>query len=134
MHKTKRMKKIKLIFSAKDFREYVKSTACMVVRCAFRIPFGIVVGFFSVMYWLWRKTMRFCREHTKAAVIIGFALCFVVMLGEFIYFKVQLRRSSYVISELIKRNYKLEQTDRYDVGYHDAMRKTSEMLTKKQEP
>ena len=72
--------------------------------------------------------------NTKVAVIIGFVLCFIVMFVEFVYFKIQLAKSSYQTSELIKRNYELEQTDRYDIGFHDAMAKNKEMLTQNIKP
>jgi hypothetical protein len=58
----------------------------------------------------------------------------MAMFVEFVYFKIQLAKSSYQTSELIKRNYELEQTDRYDLGFHDAMAKNREMLTQKIEP
>ena len=56
------------------------------------------------------------------------------MFVEFIYFKIQLAKCSYQTSELIKRNYELEQTDRYDIGFHDAMAKNKEMLTQNLKP
>ena len=56
------------------------------------------------------------------------------MFVEFVYFKIQLAKSSYQTSELIKRNYELEQTDRYDIGFHDAMAKNREMLTQNIKP
>lgn len=99
------MKKLKLVFTSTDFASYTKSTMGML-----------------------------CKENTKAAVIIGFVLCFMVMFVEFVYFKIQLAKSSYQTSELIKRNYELEQTDRYDIGFHDAMAKSKEMLTQNIKP
>jgi hypothetical protein len=35
---------------------------------------------------------------------------------------------------ILARNYELEQTDRYDIGFHDAMAKNREMLTQNIEP
>jgi hypothetical protein len=58
----------------------------------------------------------------------------MAMFVEFVYFKIQLAKSSYQTSELIKRNYELEQTDRYDIGFHDAMAKSKEMLTQNIKP
>ena len=128
------MKKLTLVFTSTDFASYTKSTMGMLCKVLLRIPYLVLVGIFSTTCWLAKCIVKFCKENTKVAVIIGFILCFMLMLVEFIYFKLQLAKSSYQISELIKRNYELEQTDRYDIGFHDAMAKNREMLTQKIEP
>lgn len=115
--------------SYKEFVAYLKSTASLVVKSIARIPYLVFVALTSVACSLCSLAVKFCREHTKAAVIIGFALCFLIMFVEFIYFKLQLSECSIQTSELIKRNYQLEQIDRYDIGYHDAMAKNKEMIT-----
>ena len=106
----------------------------MLCKVLLRIPYLVLAGIVSTICWIYKSIVRFCKENTKASVIIGFVLCFIVMFVEFVYFKIQLAKSSYQTSELIKRNYELEQTDRYDIGYHDAMAKNKEMLTQKVEP
>ena len=113
---------------------YAKSTVCMLCKVLLRIPYIVLAGIVSTICWISKSIVRFCKDNTKASVIIGFVLCFIVMFVEFVYFKIQLAKSSYQTSELIKRNYELEQTDRYDIGYHDAMAKNKEMLTQKVEP
>ena len=128
------MKKLKLVFTSMDFVSYAKSTVCMLCKVILRIPYLVLAGIVSTICWISKSIVRFCKENTKASVIIGFVLCFIVMFVEFVYFKIQLAKSSYQTSELIKRNYELEQTDRYDIGYHDAMAKNKEMLTQKVEP
>ena len=128
------MKKLKLVFTSTDFASYTKSTMGMLCKVLLRIPYLVLVGIVSTTCWLAKCIVRFCKENTKVAVIIGFILCFMLMFVEFICFKLQLAKSSYQISELIKRNYELEQTDRYDLGFHDAMAKNREMLTQKIEP
>lgn len=128
------MKKLTLVFTSTDFASYTKSTMCMLCKVLLRIPYLVLVGIVSTTCWLAKCIVKFCKENTKVAVIIGFILCFMLMFVEFIYFKLQLAKSSYQISELIKRNYELEQTDRYDIGFHDAMAKNREMLTQKIEP
>ena len=128
------MKKLKLVFTSTDFVSYTKSTMGMLCKVLLRIPYLVLAGIVSTTCWLSKFIVRFCKENTKAAVIIGFAICFMVMFVEFIYFKIQLAKSSYQTSELIKRNYELEQTDRYDIGYHDAMAKNKEMLTQNIKP
>ena len=128
------MKKLTLVFTSTDFASYTKSTMGMLCKVLLRIPYLVLVGIVSTTCWLAKCIVKFCKENTKVAVIIGFILCFMLMFVEFIYFKLQLANSSYQISELIKRNYELEQTDRYDIGFHDAMAKNREMLTQKIEP
>ena len=128
------MKKLKLVFTSTDFVSYAKSTVCMLCKVLLRIPYLVLAGIVSTICWISKSIVRLCKETTKASVIIGFVLCFIVMFVEFVYFKIQLAKSSYQTSELIKRNYELEQTDRYDIGYHDAMAKNKEMLTQKVEP
>lgn len=128
------MKKLKLVFTSTDFVSYTKSTMGMLCKALLRIPYLVFVGIVSTICWLAKCIVKFCKENTKAAVIIGFAICFMVMFVEFVYFKIQLAKSSYQTSELIRRNYELEQTDRYDIGYHDAMAKNEEMLIQKVEP
>lgn len=128
------MKKLKLVFTSTDFVSYAKSTVCMLCKVLLRIPYLVLAGIVSTICWISKSIVRFCKENTKTSVIIGFVLCFIVMFVEFVYFKIQLAKSSYQTSELIKRNYELEQTDRYDIGYHDAMAKNKEMLTQKVEP
>ena len=128
------MKKLKLVFTSTDFASYTKSTMGMLCKVLLRIPYLVLVGIVSTTCWLAKCIVKFCKENTKVAVIIGFILCFMLMFVEFICFKLQLAKSSYQISELIKRNYELEQTDRYDIGFHDAMAKNREMLTQKIEP
>lgn len=125
------MNKLKLIFTSTDFASYTKSTMGMLCKVLFRIPYLVLVGIVSTTCWLAKCIVRFCKENTKAAVIIGFAICFMVM---FVEFKIQLAKNSYQTSELIKRNYELEQTDRYDIGFHDAMAKNKEMLTQNIKP
>ena len=117
-----------------DFASVTNSTMCMLCKVLLRIPYRVLGGIVSTTGWLAKCIVRFSKENTKAAVIIGFAICFMAMFVEFIYFKIQLAKSSYQTSELIKRNYELEQTDRYDIGFHDAMAKNREMLTQKIEP
>lgn len=128
------MKKLKLVFTSTDFVSYAKSTVVMLCKVLLRIPYIVLAGIVSTICWISKSIVRFCKENTKESVIIGFVLCFIVMFVEFVYFKIQLAKSSYQTSELIKRNYELEQTDRYDIGYHDAMAKNKEMLTQKAEP
>lgn len=128
------MKKLKIVFTSTDFVSYTKSTIEMLCKVFLRIPYLIIAGMISTTCWLAKCIANFCKENTKVSVIIGFILCFVVMFVEFVYFKIQLAKSSYQTSELIKRNYELEQTDRYDIGFHDAMAKNKEMLTQKVEP
>lgn len=128
------MKKLTLVFTSTDFASYTKSTMGMLCKVLLRIPYLVLVGIVSTTCWLAKCIVKFCKENTKVAVIIGFILCFMLMFVEFICFKLQLAKSSYQISELIKRNYELEQTDRYDIGFHDAMAKNREMLTQKIEP
>ena len=128
------MKKLKLVFTSTDFASYTKRTVGMLCKVLLRIPYIVLAGIISTICWISKSILRFCKENTKESVIIGFVLCFIVMFVEFVYFKIQLAKSSYQTSELIKRNYELEQTDRYDIGYHDAMAKNKEMLTQKVEP
>lgn len=128
------MKKLKLVFTSTDFVSYAKSTVCMLCKVLLRIPYLVLAGIVSTICWISKSIVKFCKENTKESVIIGFVLCFIVMFVEFVYFKIQLAKSSYQTSELIKRNYELEQTDRYDIGYHDAMAKNKEMLIQKVEP
>lgn len=128
------MKKLKLVFTSTDFVSYTKSTMGMLCKALLRIPYLVFVCIVSTICWLAKCIVRFCKDNTKAAVIIGFAICFMVMFVEFVYFKIQLAKSSYQTSELIKRNYELEQTDRYDVGFHDAMAKNKEMITQNIKP
>lgn len=128
------MKKLKLVFTSTDFVSYTKSTMGMLCKALLRIPYLVFVGIVSTICWLAKCIVKFCKENTKAAVIIGFAICFMVMFVEYVYFKIQVAKSSYQTSELIRRNYELEQTDRYDIGYHDAMAKNKEMLIQKVEP
>ena len=106
----------------------------MLCKVLLRIPYLVLVGIVSTTCWLVECVVKFCKENTKVAVIIGFVLCFMAMFVEFVYFKIQLAKSSYQTSELIKRNYELEQTDRYDIGFHDAMAKNKEMLTQNIKP
>jgi hypothetical protein len=106
----------------------------MLCKVLIRIPYLVLVGIVSTTCWLAKCIVKFCKENTKVAVIIGFILCFMLMFVEFIYFKLQLAKSSYQTSELIKRNYELEQTDRYDIGFHDAMAKNREMFTQNIKP
>ena len=106
----------------------------MLCKVLLRIPYLVLVGIVSTICSLAKCIVRFCKENTKAAVIIGFVLCFMAMFVEFVYFKIQLAKSSYQTSELIKRNYELEQTDRYDIGFNDAMAKSKEMLTQNIKP
>lgn len=122
------MSKISLVLSSKEFLHYVKETLLMFLKGLIRVPWAMFVGVSSLSVWLFGLLVKFCKEHTKAAVIIGFVMCFVVMFVEFIYFKLKLQESSYETSQLIQKNYQLEQTDRYDIGYHDAMAKNLEML------
>ena len=117
------------MMNAREFADFSKVTILMLAKGLFRVPCTVFLGLSSLSCWIAKKIVRFCKEHTKAAVIIGFVLCFAVMFVEFVYFKIQLQKSSYKTSELIKKNYELEQTDRYDIGYHDAMVKNKEMLT-----
>lgn len=128
------MKKLKLVFTSSDFVSYAKSTTGMLCKALLRVPYLVLIGIVSTTCWLAKCIVTFCKENTKAAVIIGFVICFMIMFVEFVYFKIQLAKSSYQISELIKRNYELEQTDRYDIGFHDAMAKNKEMLTQNTEP
>ena len=128
------MNKLKLIFTSTDFASYTKSTMGMLCKVLIRIPYLVLVGIGSTTCLLAKYIVKFCKENTKVAVIIGFILCFMLMFVEFIYFKLQLAKSSYQTSELIKRNYELEQTDRYDIGFHDAMAKNKEMLTQNIKP
>lgn len=128
------MKKLKLVFTSTDFVSYANSTVGMLCKVLLRIPYLVLAGIVSTICWISKSIVKFCKENTKESVIIGFVLCFIVMFVEFVYFKIQLAKSSYQTSELIKRNYELEQTDRYDIGYHDAMAKNKEMLTQKVEP
>ena len=128
------MNKLKLIFTSTDFASYTKSTMGMLCKVLIRIPYLVLVGIASTTCLLAKFIVKFCKENTKVAVIIGFILCFMLMFVEFIYFKLQLAKSSYQTSELIKRNYELEQTDRYDIGFHDAMAKNKEMLTQNIKP
>lgn len=121
------MKKLKIIFGLEDYKNYVKSSLFLLLKSVMRIPYMLLTGIVSMVCWMARKVKWFCCEYTKAAVIIGFAICLFVMICEFVYFKVQLRQQQDAMGELIKDNYKLEQVDRYDVGYHDAMRKNSQM-------
>lgn len=115
--------------SSKEFVNYLRDTTRLVLKSITRIPYLVFVALASVTYWLYTLIVRFCHEYTKAAVVIGFVLCFLIMLAEFVYFKLQLSEYSNQTSELIKQNYRLEQIDRYDIGYHDAMAKNKEMLT-----
>lgn len=128
------MNKLKLIFTSTDFASYTMSTMGMLCKVLIRIPYLVLVGIVSTTCGIAKCIVKFCKENTKVAVIIGFILCFMLMFVELIYFKLQLAKSSYQTSELIKRNYELEQTDRYDIGFHDAMAKNREMLTQKIEP
>lgn len=128
------MNKLKLIFTSTDFASYMKSTMGMLCKVLIRIPYLVLVGIVSTTCRLAKCIVKFCKENTKVAVIIGFILCFMLMFVEFIYFKLQLAKSSYQTSELIKRNYELEQTDRYDIGFHDAMAKNREMFTQNIKP
>lgn len=123
------MKKIKVIMSGKEIATYSKTTASLILNGVIRIPYVLFVLLCSIAYRIFILIVKFCREHTRAAVIIGFILCFLTMFVEFVYFKLLLSECSNQTSELIKRNYQLEQTDRYDIGYHDAMAKNKEMLT-----
>ena len=113
----------------RDIVSYSKRTVGLVLKSIARIPYILLVVLASISCWLYSIVAQFCREHTKAAVIIGFVLCFFVMFFEFVYFKLELAECSDQTSELILRNYQLEQTDRYNIGYHDAMAKNKEMLT-----
>lgn len=128
------MKKLKLVFTSTDFASYTKRTMGMLCKVLLRIPYLVLVGIVSTTCWVAKCIVKFCKENTKVAVIIGFVLCFMVMFVEFVYFKIKLAESSYQTSELIKRNYELEQTDRYDIGFHDAMAKNREMLTQNIKP
>lgn len=101
------MKKLKLVFTSTDFVSYTKSTMGMLCKALLRIPYLVFVGIVSTICWLAKCIVKFCKENTKAAVIIGFAICFMVMFVEFVYFKIQLAKSSYQTSELIRRNYEL---------------------------
>lgn len=121
------MKKLKVIFGLEDYKKYVTSSLLLLLKSTIRVPYALLVGCVSVVWWIARKVKWFCLEYTKAAVIIGFAACLFVMVCEFVYFKIQLRHQSDAMSELIKENYQLEQVDRYDIGYYDAMRKNSQM-------
>lgn len=123
------MRKMKITMTSKEIISYSKGTVSLALKSIARIPYILLVALASFFCWLYSIIVQFCREHTKAAVIMGFALCFFAMLLEFVYFKLQLARSSEQTSELIIRNYQLEQTDRYNIGYHDAMAKNKEMLT-----
>lgn len=122
------MKKISFVLSSKEFQHYVGETLLMFMKGLVRVPCVVVLGVSSLSAWLYGLVKEFCIEHTKAAVIVGFVLCFMAMFVEFIYFKLKLQESSYKISQLIQKNYQLEQTDRYDIGYYDAMAKNREML------
>lgn len=122
------MKKISFVLSSKEFLHYVGETLLMFLKGLIRVPCALFLGVSSLSVWLYGLVKKFCIEHTKAAVIIGFALCFMAMFVEFVYFKLKLQESSYQTSQLIQKNYQLEQTDRYDIGYHDAMAKNLEML------
>lgn len=108
--------------------DFAKTTFSMLAKGVLRIPCVMFLSMSSLTCWVANRIARFCKEYTKAATIIGFVLCFMLMFVEFVYFKIQLQKNSYKISELIKKNYELEQTDRYDIGYHDAMAKNKEML------
>lgn len=123
------MRKMKLTMTCREIVSYSKRTVGLVLKSTARIPYILLVVLASISCWLYYVVARFCREHTKAVVIMGFALCFFAMLFEFVYFKLELAKCSDQTSKLILRNYQLEQTDRYNIGYHDAMAKNKEMLT-----
>lgn len=122
------MKKFSIVLNRHEFCLYIKATVKMLVKALVRIPCAALIGICSLLSWGWKMVVAFCKNNTKAAVIIGFVLCFIVMFAEFVYFKLKLQASSYQTSQLIQRNYQLEQTDRYDIGYHDAMAKNREIF------
>lgn len=66
------MKKLKLVFTSTDFASYTKSTMGMLCKVLLRIPYLVLVGIVSTTCWLAKCIVRFCKENTKAAVIIGF--------------------------------------------------------------
>lgn len=74
------MKKLKLVFTSTDFASYTKSTMSMLCKVLLRIPYLVLVGIVSTTCWVAKCIVRFCKEYTKAAVIIGFVLCFMAML------------------------------------------------------
>lgn len=127
------MKKIKLIMSSGEYFSYMKGTFSLLIRLIVRAPLLVLVTGTSIICWLTRLLVRFCREQTKAAVIVGFALCLFVMFFEFVYFKIKLAEESDKTGILLKKNYELEQKDRYDIGYHDGMKECAEHQDKKNE-
>lgn len=124
------MKAIKFIMSRIEIVTYAKDIVGHIFKDVVRIPYILSVVVFSLVYWCASLIRNFYIKYTKIAIIIGFVLCFFVMFIEYVYFKIQMEEYSYRVSELLKENYELEQTDRYDIGYHDAMAKKEEMLTK----
>lgn len=116
------MEKVKLIMSRCEYFAFCKSTVLMICKCFLRLPYGLAVMVSSIMKWLWDKIVWFCKEYTKAAVVMGYAICFAIMLTEFVLLKVEIRKESDKIGELIEENYLLRQADRYDKGYADGIR------------
>lgn len=121
------MRKVRLIYGSDEYKRVVLDDVRKVAMLIVHIPYILVAGASSLVAFSARKVYFFYKEHTKVAVIIGYVLCVLTIIGQFFYYGLKLRESSDRQSELIKENYQLEQTDRYDIGYHDAMAKNSAM-------
>ena len=121
------MRKVRLIYGSDEYKRVVLDDVRKVAMLIVHIPYVLVAGVSSLVAFSARMVYSFCKEHTKVAVIIGYVLCVLTIIGQFFYYGLKLRESSDRQSELIKENYQLEQTDRYDIGYHDAMEKNSAM-------
>lgn len=121
------MRKVRLIYGSDEYKRVVLDDVRKVAMLIVHIPYILVAGASSLVAFSARKVYSFYKEHTKVAVIIGYVLCVLTIIGQFFYYGLKLRESSDRQSELIKENYQLEQTDRYDIGYHDAMAKNSAM-------
>lgn len=49
------MKKLKVIFGLNDYRNHVKASLFLLLKCVMRIPYMLLAGVASVVCWIVRK-------------------------------------------------------------------------------
>jgi hypothetical protein len=123
-----RMNKTKIFMQRADMMALCKRTITTLGKGMLLVPYTLVVLAASMMKGLVDKAIRFCKEHTKVAVILGFAFCLLTIVFEYVYFGLKLRESADAYGMLNEENDSLRQADRYDIGFADAMAKNARMV------
>lgn len=123
-----RMKKTQIFMQRADMVALCKRTITTLGKGFLLVPYTLFVLVASIMKGLADQAIRFCKEHTRVAVILGFAFCFLTIVFEYVYFGIKLRESADAYGMLNEENDSLRQADRYDIGYADAMAKNVRMV------